>query len=109
VQFVHSFRHIHTAPVSAADVPLLFSTSYGEDEDSTTQETADRTNIEFMKVSPSHTPCPAVSNVRFLESRLVHEVSPCSSPAVTLVLQVCPPQAAPATNSSLSGQQVRHM
>jgi hypothetical protein len=31
------------------DVPLIFSTSYGEDEASTTQETADRTNIEFMK------------------------------------------------------------
>jgi tripeptidyl-peptidase-1 len=34
---------------SDADVPLIFSTSYGEDEASTTQETADRTNIEFMK------------------------------------------------------------
>lgn len=31
------------------EVPLIFSTSYGEPEDSTTQETADRTNAEFMK------------------------------------------------------------
>merc|ERR1719261_1261360 len=30
-------------------VPLLFSTSYGEPEDSTTMETATRTNTEFMK------------------------------------------------------------
>lgn len=34
---------------SDADVPLVFSTSYGEPEDSTTQDTADRTNVEFMK------------------------------------------------------------
>jgi len=32
-------------------VPLIFSTSYGEDEASTTQETADRTNIEFQKAA----------------------------------------------------------
>jgi len=34
---------------SDAAVPLIFSTSYGEEEDSTTQATADRTNAEFMK------------------------------------------------------------
>jgi tripeptidyl-peptidase-1 len=34
---------------SDADVPLIFSTSYGEEEDSTTMDTATRTNVEFMK------------------------------------------------------------
>jgi tripeptidyl-peptidase-1 len=34
---------------SDTDIPLIFSTSYGEDEESTTIETATRTNTEFMK------------------------------------------------------------
>lgn len=31
------------------EVPLVFSTSYGEDEDSVTKDYADRINVEFMK------------------------------------------------------------
>jgi len=34
---------------SDATIPWIFSTSYGEDEESTTIETATRTNTEFMK------------------------------------------------------------
>merc|ERR1719438_520442 len=32
-----------------ADIPLVVSVSYGEDEKSTTQEYADRLNVEFQK------------------------------------------------------------
>jgi len=34
---------------SDTEVPLLFSTSYGEDEDTISQAWAERTNVEFQK------------------------------------------------------------
>ena len=38
------------ANTSDADIPKVFSVSYGDDEDSVNQEYADRVNVEFQKL-----------------------------------------------------------
>jgi tripeptidyl-peptidase-1 len=86
---------------SDADVPLVFSTSYGEDEDSWSVEAANRLNVEFMKagargISLLYASGDEGANCK--SGKYVPE-TPSSSPWITAVGGTAPASGFPAPGS----------